>query len=382
MTSTRRAFLAALALGPAAEGLRRAEAQTEGTRAPLSTLWSRPVPNLVGLTVSPDGERVVCVAADGTVRCFDRLGSFLWQQTVAEADTVVCSRSGNLILAFGTRRPFGTDVHFLDSSGRDFYTLPGKEMVQAAVLSGDGELAAVASGKRIVLCHPVGETVRRLEISLAVEPRDIQFGPGDSVYVVGRQPESVFLVKSTGRVLWDRAGSAGTNFSIWSSQDGGRLAIGSQKTADTLEVSLVDAHDNRRWTVALPGRAPKVRLSADGTAVMLVYEHRLEHQAVRRYERRLAYIAGGLEGAWPKGGPFTAPLAVALAAHGEWTVALDTQSQIEPPCFRLYARDGKRLWKYTPVASVMLATSSLDGRSIAAYRTDGVLELIRVNAPG
>jgi hypothetical protein len=253
-------------------------------------------------------------------------------------------------------------------------------MVQTAVLSGDGELAAVASGKSIALCHPVGDAVRRREISLAVEPRDIQFGPGDSVYVVGQQPESVFLVKSTGRVLWDRAGSTGTNFSIWASEDGGRLAVGSQKTSDTLEVSLIDAHDNRRWTVGLPGRAPKVRLSADGTAVMLVYEHRLEHQAVRRYERRLAYIAGKLEGAWPKGGPFTAPLAVALASHGEWTVALDTQSQIEPPCFRLYARDGKRLWKYTPPASVMLATSSLDGRSIAAYRVDGVLELIRVNA--
>jgi hypothetical protein len=125
-----------------------------------------------------------------------------------------------------------------------------------------------------------------------------------------------------------------------------------------------------------------VRLTAGGSAVLMTYEHRVEHGEQSRYERRLAYFTNKGEGEWTKGGAFTAPLYVGAAPGGDWIVALEPEERLARgvglPRFRLFSRSGGRLWIYPCSTPVLIVTASRDGRRIAAYRSDGVVEALQV----
>jgi hypothetical protein len=146
-----------------------------------------------------------------------------------------------------------------------------------------------------------------------------------------------------------------------------------------LDVTLVNPRNEPEWTVTRPGRAPRVRLCAGGSGEMLAYEHKVEHGEDHRYERRLAYLSGGPNPAWTKGGAYTAPFYVSADRQGEWVVALD--SQTGAPRFLLLGRNGGRRWTYSCPSDVLIATASSEGRHIATYRADGRMEVVKVTSP-
>ena len=203
--------------------------------------------------------------------------------------------------------------------------------MQTVIVSPDGRHAAIAAGRSIIFCSLGRRGPRHRVIHLAGEPRQIQFGPADTLYAACRDPECVVLVKSTGKVLWRRKGSIATDYSISASADGKWLAVGAEKSDDTLDVTLVDSQNRSEWTVSRPGRTPRVRLSANGSGVMLAYEHKVEHRDESRFERRLAYL--DRTGSWTKGGAYTAPYYVSVDRDAEWAVALDAQSPSGTPRF-------------------------------------------------
>jgi hypothetical protein len=199
----------------------------------------------------------------------------------------------------------------------------------------------------------------------------------------------VELIKSTGRILWRREEPNRSVLSIAASEDGRFLAVAGEHPEGGVTVTLIGSRNDPRWSVTRPGRAPLVRLCADGNAALLAYEHRVEHNSERRFERRLAYVAPGpnpgeVQEPWTKGGAFTAPYYVSVERKGEWVVALDAQAQRADgsgqPTFRLYGRSGERRWMYTSPVGILIAIGSTDGRHIAAYRADGMIELMRVAA--
>jgi hypothetical protein len=364
--------------------------QPEGAAVPLDMIWSRPVPNLMALAVSPEGDRALAVDQDHVVRSFDERGTPRWERPVPGADTVALGRRGSLCMAYASRHPLFREVYFFDDAGQRVGVLRCPDMVSTAAVAPDGRFAAVACGKTVFFCSRKPNGFKFRPVSLPGQARQLQFGPGDTVYASCQDPQCVELVKSTGKVLWRRKNFSVTSCSISASEDGKWLALGSQRPRHWVEVALVNFRNERQWAAARPGRAPRVRLSAAGNAVMLAYEHKVEHEAESRFERRLAYLVGGeapgtvLE-AWTKGGAYTAPLSLSLERQGEWAVALDTQ-QDGPwgnrlPSFRLYGRSGERRWIYNSPTGILLAVSSCEGRHIAAYRSDGVIELLRVLEP-
>ena len=148
-------------------------------------------------------------------------------------------------------------------------------------------------------------------------------------------------------------------------------------------MTLLSHRNQRRWYVTRPGQSPLVRLSAGGGTVVLAYMHKVEHAEQYRFQRRLAYltsapITGQVQEAWTKGGVYTAPRYVSVDRDSEWLVTLDDR---QPNFLRLYGRYGEPRWVYTRPADILIATSSSEGRHIAAYRADGVLELLRVAVP-
>lgn len=355
-----------------------AQSPPDTGREPLSSLWRRPTTDVAGVFVSPDGRRTVTVNRLGGLACFDDLGEPAWSRQLTGVDRVSMSRGGSLTVAYAVRRPLHRGVHFLDEAGRPIFTLENEAPVQSVAVAPDGRLVAVAAGKIMTLCSRAGGAVNKRSITLEGEITHVQLGPADTVYVAARNPDYVALVKSTGKVLWKRSSVQGAGFAIAASEDGKVLGIGSQRPDDVVAVSLVSAKNERLWSAPRPGRSPRVRVSLDGSAVLLAYEHKVEHRLQSRFERRLAYFGGTNNASWTKGGAFNAPLCVAIDKAGDRVVVLDIQRSTEKPRFRLYGERGERRWLYTCEAPVLIATGSTEGRHIAVYRGDGVLEMIEV----
>jgi hypothetical protein len=374
-------LIAALMVSAVAVVQSQPDAESPRGTEPLAPSWSRPVRDVVSLTVSPGGARVLAADVEGKVNCYDTGGTLLWSQEVPGADSLAASRDGLLTLAYAARQPLSRRVVFIDERGKPFHVAEPEEPVQAAIVSPDGRTAAIAAGRKVLLCSRQLSGVHTSTIRLAGEVSQLQFGPGDSVYVACRDPYYVALVKSTGRVLWRRKDAATDDFSISASEDGKLLSVARQRPEDgKVEVTLLNSRNQRQWVTTRPGRAPLVRLCTGGAATMLTYEHKVEHNRESRFERRLAYLAGPA-GEWTKGGPFTAPLYVSADREGDWVVALDMQGRERTPRFRLYGRNGERRWIYECPAGVLIASASSEGRHIAAYRSDGVVEVMKVSAP-
>jgi len=360
------------------------QSQPEGTAEPLGMAWSRPMRGTIALAVSPRGERVLAADGQGLVRCYDQRGSVLWERRIPETDSLSVSRDGSLCLAYAARQPLARTVTILDGNGSVLAALPMREPIEMAAVAPDGQRAAVAAGRSLLFCSRRRDGLHFREARVTASPRQVQFGPGDTLYLASEQPASVCLVKSSGKVLWRRPAVSATPPSISASADGRFVAIGTEEEGDNVQVALLDWQQQTQWSRSRPGRAPQVRLCASGTAVVLSYEHRVAHNAQNRFEQRLAYLAGTPEGAveepWTKGGAYTAPLYLSVGRQGDWVVALDMQ-QPGPPSFRLYGRGGERRWFYTSPTNVLIATASTEGRHIATYRTDGAVEMVRVAVP-
>lgn len=355
-----------------------ASSQPAPPREPLSSLWRRAVPGVVEVAVSTDGSRTFTADGQGRLSCFDAAGEPLWTVPLPGINRIATSRQGTLTAAYGARRPLYRKVHLLDAAGKVVHVLENDAPIESAIVSPGGHLVAVAAGRTLTLCSRTGTEVRQKRIPLEGTVRQIQFGPGDSVYVAAQEPDYVALVKSTGKVLWKRQSTAGAAFAIAASEDGKLLGIGSQRADGTVAVSVVDAKNERLWSAPRPGRAPRVRISLDGSAVLLAYEHKVEHGNESRFERRLAYFGTPLQQSWTKGGHFSAPLCVAIHEAGDWVVVLDNQSSHQLPRFRLYGERGERRWLYTSEAPVLIAAGAPAGKHFAVYRADGILEMIQV----
>lgn len=370
-------LLLLLTLG--ATGAHTAWSQSLTEREPLSSLWRRKLGGVVAAVVSAQGERTLVVDAEGRLTCIGATGDTIWERAIPGMDRVATSRDGRFCAVYAARRPFLRDVSLLDDRGRTLSTVENSEPVSTAVISPDGHLAAIAAGHTVTLCSRTANEVRERRVDLQGKITQLQFGPGDSVYVAAQSPDYVALVKSTGKVLWRRNSAAGASFAISASEDGRVLAIGSQRPDDLVSLSLVNMGNERLWSAPRPGRSPRVRIAADGSAALLAYEHKVAHRLESRFEQRLAYFGASNNESWTKGGAFNAPLCIALDRTGDWVVVLDLQRALDLPRFRLYGERGERRWMYTCAAPVLIASGSSQGRHIAVYRADGVLEMLHVS---
>jgi hypothetical protein len=333
---------------------------------------------VVATVVSGLGERTLVVDTEGRLTCIGEAGETIWERAIPGVDRVATSRDGRFCAVYAARRPFQREVSLLDDRGRTVCSVANSEPVSTAIVSPNGHLAAMAAGHTVTLCSRNGSEVRERRIPLQGKITQLQFGPGDSVYVAAQAPDYVALVKSTGKVLWRRSSAPGAGFAISASEDGRVLAIGSQRPDDLVALSVVNMGNERLWSAPRPGRSPRVRIAADGSAALLAYEHKVEHRSESRFEQRLAYFGNSASESWTKGGAFNAPLCIALDRAGDWVVVLDLQRALDLPRFRLYGERGERRWLYTCDAPVLIASGSSEGRHIAVYRADGVLEMLHV----
>ncbi|MFN3652832.1 MAG: hypothetical protein ACK47B_24910 [Armatimonadota bacterium] len=371
---------AALLLGTAGGQQPEPPVTAPEPRQPLAQAWSRPLADVVGVTVTPDGARVLAVVKGGRILAHDRAGEVVWERQLKGVDSLAAGPEGSMVVAYTERDPRRRQVHFLTGYGLHFHTLEPTEPVRSAIVSPDGRFAAIIAGSSVLFCGrgPDGR-VKVKVLDPKGDPAQLRFGQDDSLYVVTRSPMAVRRIKSTGRELWSMEEPGVRRYSIDASRDGRTVAVVSERTNGQLFLELLTSARSRRWRLNLPpGHDPWVRLSADEAAAAVSYEHPEDERDVTGVARRLAYYSGPGEG-WVKGGPFQSPIGICVGPGGEWVVALDPDPS-GGGALRLFGRDGQRRWPYALQGDVLIAAAALDGGTVALYRSDGVLEAVEVTA--
>ncbi len=375
MNVSRRTLLWAPVLA-AARGAGAQQVQTGGE--PLVSLWQWPLRRVVEVAVAVDGSRVIAVDREGWVLCFSRSGQRLWRQSIPNTERVIIARDGLLALAYGVRNPHNCRVTFLDRRGRRFARVDLNEPPRYVAVAPDGGGAAIAAGSSVVLCSRTPEGIRTRVVDVPGAPAQIAVGPNGGYFVALQSPPEVRLIRSDGSTAWKRTTPGARACSVSSSTRGKHVAVAVDGPDEDVSVTLLTEHNRTLWSATRPGRFPKIRLSPDGSTTILSYEHRLDHEGDRRFERKLSFLPTGGTTTWTKGGAYTSPLGLGVTDGGAWVTALDARADGNPPRLRLFSREGVTRYSLPFLVGVLIATSSADGRCVAAYRQDGVLELFEL----
>jgi outer membrane protein assembly factor BamB len=364
--------LAALLLGRGAAG---------DPPEPLHSAWEVTARRVIHLAISPDGTRVATLDLDGRVRCYNERGHLLWNAHAPDAERLALADGGRLVAAYAIDQPLATTVHLFGPTGEPEPDLESDVAVSLIQMTRDGAQVVVASGDRIRWFRRARSGWRTFDLPGGGPVRQLQFAPGNTLYVAARG-DGIRRVRSDGRVLWRLTGEGGRAATISTAVDGQLLASASPVDGPTeaIALQLHDAGGRLIWETTVPGRTPRVRLAAGGSALLLAYEQPQVHQLATRYERRLAYLPVASGGAvrWTKGGALTDPLFAAAGADGRFVVSLDYERRAATANLRLLDERGNRRWVYPCPALVRILASSADGTDLAAYRADGVLQLLEV----
>ncbi|MBI3911765.1 MAG: hypothetical protein HY320_12650 [Armatimonadetes bacterium] len=369
----------AVATGLVAVAVAAGRDHADRPACPLVSRWTRSFTNVISLSLAPDGSRLAVLSAYGTITCLDRAGQLAWQQDAPEATRVLAGPGGRLVVAYAPRRPLASSVWLFDEDGRRLAEIAAPDVVQSLALAGDGRQVAIGLRNAVLVCQRWGDHFDTLRVPVRGAVAQVHFGPERTLYVLTRQSDSLRRCKLSGKTLWKLDFASESEPAMACTPDGRLLVIASRVEGNGLLIRTLLPSGKVAWETRTPGRDPVLRLATDGSALLVAYEHCLAHEEYTYFERRLGYFSLGEERiAWVKGGPYTVALPAALGADGAWVVTLDVKRALRPPQFRLLGRHGERRWIYASAAPVLIATSSLDGRFVAACRSDGVIELIEV----
>jgi hypothetical protein len=347
--------------------------------------WQQSLPGTIALAMAPDGTRVATLEASGRIRCFDAEGNLAWTAVAEGTDHLVMAAGGRRLVAYALEQPLRTTLAPFGPAGEALAELDAEGPVTAVALSGDGSRLAVARGARVHEWRWGRRETQDQAFELPAEVAQLLPGPGETLYVALRDGW-VRRVRPDGHAVWEAPGEGMGTATLSATPDGRLLASAAHAPGDaeTIRLRLREATGDVLWESAWPGRLPRLRLVPTGAAVVVAYEQPERHEEFVRYERRLAYFPADQQGrmAWASGGAFTgASLFAAAAADGRFVVSLDVEPRAATMNLRLLtAPNGQKMASYPSPSPIRLATSTLDGASIALYQADGRLALVRVLA--
>jgi hypothetical protein len=363
-----------------------ARPQSETTAGdPIHAAWQQALPGMIALAMAPDGARVAALEASGRLRCFDAEGNLAWTAAAEGADRLAMSAGGRRVVAYALQQPLHTTLALFGAAGEALGELEAEGPVAAVALAGDGSRLAVGSGTRVHVWHWGRRGTREQAFDLPTEVAQLLPAPGDTLYVALRGG-GVRRVRPDGHSLWEVPGEGTGTATLSATPDGRLLASAGHAPgeAETIRLRVREAAGRVRWEFTWPGRLPRLRLVPTGAAVVVAYEQPERHGESVRYERRLGYFPADPPArmAWASGGAFTgASLFAAAAADGHFVVSLDVEPRAGTMNLRLLtAANGQKMASYTSPSPVRLAAAAQDGSSIALYREDGQLALVRVLA--
>lgn len=407
----REAFAAA-ALA-AALGTAAAQTGEPPPSGPLAPVWEERAPHAAAVAVAPDGSWVAVMDRQGVIRCFDAAGRLGWTASAPGADRLALAAGSPgrhpIAAAYALRRPLASAIALFGPGGRPLPSLTVDGPVTALALAADGTQLVAANEARVHWFRWKRGVVHEGRFEAPAPVRQLHFAPGNTLYLVSEGPEGFSRVRADGSLVWQMR-EAGARERLTATALGGQLmacASAFPAPEESIRLQVRAAGGTLRWETRLPGRMPRPRLVANGTALLLAYEQPLLHRNRARYERRLAYFdlaSPGTTGtgamgnttagadspsplpappapnaAWTTGGAYTgASLFVAAAADGGHVVSLEIDRRAGTTDLRLLNRAGRKLAVYAPGAPLSLAAASEDGSRIAACCLDDTLRVLAV----
>lgn len=357
-----------------------ARAQTPTSRDPLAHVWTRPWKGVVWISISPLGRRILVIQRKGEASCLNDKGESLWKKSARGVDRGVVASDGRLTALYARRRPAYRKVRFLDAKGEVVGVVEAAAPVGNVALTANGDYFVIAAGTQAIFGSFDGEKITTRVIEVGSQVRYALPGPDATVYVSANDPPSVRRYRANGEEIWRiRAGKRPP--SIATARDGELVAVGSEsdEKGGQVRVLLLTADGQPRWQQTEAGRGPRVRISRDGSSVLLTWERRVQYNNRARFERRLACLNSRGQWMWAKGGAFTAPVCTAIDPRGRWVVGLDMPRR-KKPRLRLFDQAGRRLWRHELAARALITAAAADGRTIIVYQSNDTLTRLRVNA--
>jgi len=336
-------------------------------------LWTTTVTDSSQLRLAPDGN-VACLKTDHRV-CLLREhdGHPLWESAPLPHARALVAVRGGVVLAYPPRNPSLPRVWVLRGGQIPVSAFDTDGPVWSVSTTLDGERALIGTG---------AGTVTQRALTTRAAP---------VVWTVGAKPE--FLAPSTdgSEILvgtWLPAGVR--RLGGWSYLDSDPARWQEiQVSADGVTAVALSGHGPRRhekllrlaiyapdtgirlWETDLPGRQPKVLLSADGQRIALSYLA----DTARGEELRLRILdRSGAPLCEEKGGRFLSPHLAAISAQGERITVLDGDRAL----FVLDSQ-GNTLWRlpFENPVPIVETLSSPDGTYLLLVRADHTLTLYK-----
>ncbi|MBM3457215.1 MAG: hypothetical protein FJX77_01585, partial [Armatimonadetes bacterium] len=114
---------AVLAAAGGLAGSAQAQVPAVPAQGPIERVWSWGFPEVLALTLSPEGERVLVLCRDGTLQCHKSTGERLWRRKQPDVDWMSTSLGAELTVLWAARRPEHAVVHFVDRTGHYYQYL-------------------------------------------------------------------------------------------------------------------------------------------------------------------------------------------------------------------------------------------------------------------
>ncbi len=315
----------------------------------LRLLWEHPADSQ-GLicAFTPDGEKLIGGAEDGSLYAFARDGSLLWRQQIqGEAFRFALSQRSN-ILAVGTIR--GVDTSVLDfESGELLWKYSGGAQTKAGVaVTEDGERIVSGDDDGKIRCFARDGSLlwqyacnhRKIaRLSMTPNGRRIVFGGNDHIY----------CLNEAGELLWKYR----TGGEVWAGArvlpDGSRVIGGSNDQY----VYLLNEAGELIWRYKLGGNVNITYPTADGAFI-----------AAGSTDSHVYLLSGTGELLW-KYRTGDSIYGLSLSADAEFVAVASYDRHIY-----LFSRTGELLEKYRTGNQVYVVDITADGRFIGSFGFD------------
>ena len=376
-------------------------AQSAPDSPTIKSTWSIILGGYQSASFSPDNDYFSLVGNPaGTVSLWRREGkyviigdknesrpSLLWSLKLPGTTNAVVAPNGKAVIAFAGKDPTRPSITVVKGTHREgVYTIPLDGAIWDAKISGNGRYGAVVTGAHSLYVF-----------DLTAYPRSTRYplvGTGNSVSISN---DGTFVASGT----WDFSGVSCITTkgqSLWQYQDGGDKPVSNRlfetqiatKSPYILGVSYANVRQSNAtvylWDKAGNGQPlwthtldvddsdPRVKISADGSHVALVYTHKIMHGEQSLRVQQLMLLDRKNRPLWssPKGGPLMQLDLVSISPDGNTVTARDGQRALYN-----FDADGRiSAAKMDMNALIQDTVASDDGRYVLVHTDDGKLTLV------
>ncbi len=359
------------------------------TSAPVgfSLVWSKPVPELNSLTVSPRGSVIGMLTSSGKIALWSNTSSTpqiqlpvpLWSIPGKTGDDVAITDSSGYALTFDPLNPIDTNLTGYNIATK---TSAWKRSLDGAlwdlVVSRDGRYVAAGTGSDSLYLYTLDSHPHYTTWKLGGIADSVAISPDETQIAVGEWNSSgVECFNMAGRRLWTFNGPIDRRFRVLTPTKETIMAVSWRNRQNSYPIlySLSTATGKLHWAYDLGtnSRNPVTLASSDGSLIVTSFERTMVRgKAVVVEQRLIAINSEGME-LWEKGGIFFSPTLVSLVPDWSTLVVYDGQRTLY-----LIDKQGKEIARDQLSGQLVHWASTADGRLLLVDTSDNQLSLLRL----